>query len=291
MTSIHDAHGRRTPFELSLPSREFAVGHFRRIEEDAEEKGVDLRDLGSFVLLPSTGALVEELRGGGEDPELLHQYGALAFHGFHFWRAGEPYFLMETGVARYLVEAAPSPTEWEPRAPADAGYLQLPRHLFWSGPEEEGPAEALDGYFWTVGTGETISFLVAMGMRDDRPGLSVIALPPLPLRDAGAWLGEKARPEGEDFSTTLPGGSLDRLYSVLNTGEVLKLGARTFWYLDRFPEVVGPEERWAGREAESDPRGSSLPFRKIRLAPEPEGGSEGRAEGGSDAGDEREDEA
>ncbi len=263
-------YARVTPYEISIPGRAFAEEEFPRLEEEAESRGVDLRDPGAFVLLQATGELLEKLRIGGEDPELLHQYGAVIFHSYHFWKAGEPFYLLERAVARFLVEGEPAPEGWTPAVPHPAGYLQLPRHLFWSDSEaeEEEPAEPLDGLFWSVGPGESLSVLVAMGMRDDRAGLSAAALPPLPLGDAEHWLHEKARKEGEDFRTTLPGGELDNLYSVVSTGEVLKLAARAFWYLDHFPGAVGEEERAPG--SESGPTPSTLPFRRARLKEEGE---------------------
>ncbi len=260
---MHDAYGRSTPYEISLPGREFADDRFPRVESEAEERGVDLMDPGGFVLLGSTGEVLEELQVGGEDPELLHQYGALLFHNYHFWKAGEPFYLLEAPVARFLVEGGVEAQGWTPRGPGPAGYVQLPRHLFWSHAGDDGPAEPLDGFYWTLDSGDAVSLLVVMGLRDDQPGFSVVALPPLPVADAPVWMEETAREEGEDFSTTLPGGELDRLYSLVSTGEVLKLAARTFWYMDQFAGGVGQPE--GAPEVDEGPRPSTLPFRRVTL--------------------------
>lgn len=45
--------------------------------------------------------------------------------------------------------------------------MQLPRHLFWSRSQDDAPAEPVDGIFWARSSGETVSLLVAMGVRRD----------------------------------------------------------------------------------------------------------------------------
>jgi hypothetical protein len=107
------------------------------------------------------------------------------------------------------------------------------------------------------------------------------------VRDARAWAVERAREGGEDFATTLPGGELDGLYSVVTVAEALKLAARAFAYMARTPEALGEIER-APHPTEVDadpgaPRPSLLPFRRIRAVPEAgvDGGGE-RAGGRAD---------
>jgi endonuclease III len=220
--------------------------------------------------LGEVGRALRELQGEERGGEALQRFGSLLYHAFHFQGAGEPLLLLETDAARTLVEASPPRGgAWSGGLPADAGYLQLPRHLFWSGAVADDPAEPIDGFFWTRSSGNNVAFLVTMGLREDRPGFSVMELPPLPVADGARWGLESARVEGGDFTTELPGGELDRLYSLLTAGEVLKLAARTFGYLDAVPEALGAEEQPPRPDAVESSDGrvapSFLPFRRIPI--------------------------
>jgi len=266
-----DLWARRTPYEIGIPGRAFAEQTFGAIREEAEARGIDPGDPGAFLLLGEVGRALRELQGEERGGEALQRFGALLYHAFHFHAAGEPLLLLETEASRALVEGTPAAvTVWSGALPSDAGYLQLPRHLFWSAAVGDEPAEPVDGVFWTRVPGEQVSFLVALGVRDDRPGISVMDIPPLRIADAPRWLSEPAREGGEDFRTTLPGGELDRLYSLLTAGEVLKLMARVFGSLEARPEGLGPEERAQAAEdagaASARVTPSVLPFRRIRAS-------------------------
>lgn len=271
---------RLTPYELAVPGRRFVEERFPEVRDEVEEGGSDSTDPRSFINLGAVGRILQEVRGEQDDPELIQQHGYLIFHAYHFWRAGEPLYLLEPGVARLLVEGEPEEAE-APRPPSAAGYLQLPRHLFWSWPDpgdEEAPAEPLDGIFWTTATGGMIWTLAALGVRADRPGLSVFPLPAVPLAEAASWVRARVREEGEDFASTLPGAELDQLYSVETAGEVFKLMGRAFWYVETFPEAVeGPLDPPPAEEAEGpapegeeeSPAGRVVPsrlrFRRVTL--------------------------
>lgn len=267
MTS-RDEWARLTPYEVGIPGREFAEENFREIQEEAEARDSDLRDPGSFLMLGQVGRVLRELQGEDRGGDALQRFGAFLFHAFHFYEHGETLLLLETGATRHLVSEQ-APTEgWAGELPADAGYLQLPRHLVWSHPDPDGPAEDLDGIFWTRSTGDSLSILASLGVRTDRPGLSVAPLEPVPLSDASEWPSARARTEGRDFETTLPGGELDELYSIVTAGEVLKLLSRTFAYLNLRPEALGPSERAPHPDEVDDaPRGTRpclLSYRRIR---------------------------
>ena len=266
MSQGRDA-ARVTPYELAVPGRRFVEERFPEVEEEAGARGGDGTDPTAFVNLGAVGRILQEIRGDDDDPELIQQHGYLVFHAYHFWRAGEPLYVVEPAAARFLVESEPEVTADAPPPPASAGYLQLPRNLFWSWPDpedESAPAEPVDGVFWTAAGDGTLWTLAALGLRADRPGLSIFPLPPVPLADAGAWLGAKIREEGEDFRSTLPGGELDELYSVETAGEVLKLLGRAFWYAKSFPEAVEgpldpPAAEGASEGGESPTPGGAAP--------------------------------
>lgn len=257
--ALHDDHLRLTPFELAFPDPAAMRALVRDVAAEAEGRGTDPGDPGAFVMLAAVGGFLRELRGPDAAPEAIHEYAALVFHAFHFVRAGAPALLLGTHAARYLVEA--DGDDAPPAPPSPAGYVQLPRNLFWVHPSPEAAAEAVDGLFWTVSEG-LLHVLLAVGLHEGRPGLGVVPLPAAPLADAPAWRTAGVRPEGEDFATTLPGGEMEGLYSLTTAGEVLKLLARLFAYVAGFPEAVvdGP----AAAEG-ATPSPSSLPYRKVVL--------------------------
>jgi len=258
---IHDAFARITPYELLLPQEGFADERFPLIQEEAEDRKADLSDPERFALLSQAGAILREIRGEEDDPQLIHQFGILLFHAFHFWREGRPFFQLETGVVRYLVETGPQSSSWAPSLPGPAGYVQLPQHLFWVPGGEGTPPESLDGFFWSAIDGERLSLLVVMGIRKDRPGLAVVPLPTLPLSAAGEWAAMQVRPEGADFGSSLPGAELENLYALEAGAEAVKLAMRVFWYLDVFPGSVA--EGTGGPEENDGPRPSGLDCRRI----------------------------
>jgi hypothetical protein len=69
-------------------------------------------------------------------------------------------------------------------------------------------------------------------VRADRPGFSVVSASGV-TDDEPHWADLDARPDGQDFATTLPGGELDRLYSIETAGELLRLASLCFHQLDR----------------------------------------------------------
>lgn len=270
--ALHDAYARTTPVELALPDREEAARLVERITEEAESRQVDPRDRQAFVMLGSVGAHLKELKGPEAPPKAIHDYGALLYHAYHCHRSKRPVDLVSVHVARMVVEGAVG--EGPPSLPGDAGYVQLPQHLFWTRAGEEDVPESVDGFFWALGSQGLLHLLLAVGMRGDRPGLAVVSVPEAPWSDAGEWLDVRVREDAEDFSTDMPGAELEGLYGLTAAGEALKLAARLFAYLERFPDAVeepperdptaegGPPEREA---ASGEPEPSRLPFRRIVL--------------------------
>lgn len=270
--SLHDAYARITPWELAFDDAERASELAVSVREEAEARGVDPHDLNGFLTLGVVEAFVRGVAGAADDPAALHRFGPLAFHGVHFTEAERPLFLATTHVARYLVGGVPDGT---PEPPCQAGYLQLPQHLFWTRAADDAP-ESIDGIFWSVAPSGTLHTLVVTGIRPDRPGVGAVQLPAAPLADAARWLVVEAR-EGGDFETELPGAEIDALYGVETAGEVLKLLARFFAYVDAAPEALeerpapreprtgGPEEEEASGGDPDGPRPSALPFIRVSL--------------------------
>ena len=262
---FHDDYARLTPVELTFPDREVLDGLAADIRQEAETRGADLQDWGAFNMLASVAGFLQGLRDPDAPPEAFMDYGALAYHAYHFLSAGAPVLLVTTHAARYLVDGGLDVEGVE--APSRAGYAQLPRHLFWIHSGGAGdPAEAVDGFFWFLGDDGLLRLLLAVGMREGRPGLGVVRVPDVPFADAPTWLRADIREEGRDFATTLPGGEMEGLYSFTTTGEVLKLAARLFAYVGQVPAAVGAVATCdVGRVAEGQPAPSSLPYRSLTL--------------------------
>lgn len=258
--SLHDAYARLTPYELAFQDAGRASELLGAVGEEAEARGADVHDLNGFLTLGAVEAFVRELAGEADDPGALHRFGPLAFHGVHFSASDSPVFLLSTHVARYLVEGVP---EGAPRPPRPAGYLQLPQHLFWTRATGEAP-ESIDGVFWTATPGGVLHALMVTGMRPDRPGIGVVALPAAPAGEAGRWLEVDAREDDEDFGTHLPGAEIDALYGVETAGEVFKLVARFFAYVDATPEALAERDAVEG-PAGDGPTPSALPFIRVSI--------------------------
>lgn len=260
--AVHDAYARLTPYELSFPDLEFARRHFAAIRREAEARQVELRDPTAFVMLASTGQALREIRGPQDDPALIRQYGYLLYHTYHFCEAGEPLYLVPSGALRQLLDAPADVAGWRPALEPESGYAQLPQHLVWVRPSEELPPESLDGFFWVRTGQDTFGLLFALGMRGDRPGLSVVPLDELPIADAGQWILLEMREGGGDFASSMPGADLDRLYELRSTGEAIKLAALVLRGLER-GTLGAPTTARAPNDAGARP--SALAFRTLEV--------------------------
>lgn len=263
--ALHDKYARRTPFEIAFPELSRAETLAEAVFEEAEARAVDPHHPQMFATLGSVGGFVEELRDPDAPPEAAHQYAALAFHGVHFVRAGFPLYLLETGVVRRLVTTDPTV---DPDPPSEAGYLQLPQHLFWieaEGAEGDAP-ESLDGLFWTVTPGDVLHALLVTGVRPDRPGVGVIPMPEAPLADAPTWSAAtvRAAEEGDDFESSIPGAGIDQLYGIRAAGEPLKLLARFFGHVAGSPRA-GREEDPREDPEPGEPVPSVFPYTRVTL--------------------------
>ncbi len=281
-----EREARATPYELVFGEGAFESEHFPAIQAEAQERGVDATDPERFVMLASVGALLRELPAEGGGAAALQELGLLLFQGYHFWRFGRRVYVVERGLARRLLARPPAVGEWELTPPHPAAYLQLPRSLLWARIAETAPAEPVDGLFWTMaGRADPaappyarLEALLALGLRSDRPGLSVVAVS-APLRGgSGHWADVRARdvatgatgvPGTADFANVLPGGELGGLHSLVNEAEVLKLISLVFWHAATYPDSVVPGE--SGGAAGAGPAGA-LAAASYVLRDVPDGG-------------------
>ena len=251
---------RLTPYEMVFIEGDFEARVFPRIAREAAEGGVTTLDRERFDFLSTVGEVVREVTPEDAPPEALDQYRALLFQAYHYWSGGRKTFILDTTAARYLVESAPVLGDWSFVPPVRSLYLQLPGNLFWSSIAPDAQPEPVDGFFITSSEVKdaqareilTVDVLAVLGIRRARAGFSVI---PVEM-ETGEGLPSPwdAQPRaGGDFSNEMPGGEIAGLYSMLTIPEVLKLVARTFRYIERFPEglidVVAPAPRDDADEA------------------------------------------
>ncbi|HEX7117523.1 MAG TPA: hypothetical protein VF212_01965 [Longimicrobiales bacterium] len=244
---------RLTPYELVFGYEAFEGDRFPAIGSEVEARGVDTGAPERFLVLEAVQSLLRELAPDEAGADVYGRYGALLYQAWHFWRFGRRLLVLDPEQARRLVDARfPEVGAWELTPPYPAGYVQLPRHLFWARTDASAPPEPVDGWFWTMlGSGdaesppyERIDLLFVLGMRPDRAGFGTVpvaaALHGAPV---GHWADGEARPEGGDFSNVLPGGELQDWYALVTEQEALKLASRTFWHLASNPDALSAEQR------------------------------------------------
>ncbi len=226
-----------SPYELVFGSALFEADRFPAIRAEAEARGVATEIPERFLLLGTVGALLQELLPESAGAAEFSRHGTLLYQAYHFWLHGKRHCHLTEGEARELVERPPEPARWHLDPPIPAGYLQLPRHLFWARIEEGATPEPVDGFFWTVAgavdvkepVARRLELLLPLGLFPGRPGFSTIVIEtPIDRGDADPRADDEARQGGQDFANILPGGELQGWYGLITELEVLKLVSRTF---------------------------------------------------------------
>ena len=257
--SLHDEYARLTPFEIAFPDRERFHALVESVGVEAERRSIDPTLLDVFAALEAVGSFLAELHGEEVPRVDLLEHAALAYHAVHFVRAGGPLFLLETAASRSLVAEAP---RGRPVPPANAGYVQLPQHLFWTAGAADAAPESVDGLFWTATAEGRLHVLPVVGLRPDRPGFGALTLPDAPLAHAEQWMHANVRERGPDYASGLPGADLDSLYAFEAAGEVLKLLARFFAYVATTPSAL--ESPAPPSSLPGGPRASALPYTRVK---------------------------
>jgi hypothetical protein len=270
---------RLTPYELVFAEAGFEARVFPSLQDEAEGMGDDPASRERFAFLSLAGDALRDIIPAEATREALEQHRALLFHSFNFWRFGRRFYLLEKPVARYLVESSPDLDGWEMRLPHPAIYVQLPANLFWASIAADVPPEPVDGFFAVESRGSDplgppyrqIEVLMVLGIRRERAGFSII---PFDLEVgpgmSAEWVNAPAR-DGGDFASVLPGGEAAGLYSILTTGEAMKLLARALWYVHAHPHDVVPESPAERRHSErpGSVSRSRLPFCRVRFGAAP----------------------
>lgn len=234
---------RPSPYALVFEAEGFDASRFAVLREQAAAHGAVTA--GEVLGLPTGGELLRELAPEGSSElhrELVAQVGALLFHGFRHWLHGRIVYRV-TQLALNALLDAPAVT-WTFRAPAPAGYVQLPYQVFWARPAENAAAEPVDGFFWSApdetegARGRRLDLLLALGVRAGRPGFTVVPVSLEPEPDPAGWADTAARPDGRDFENVLPGGELQGYRALTTHAEAVKLAVRVFRHIDTHPDSI-----------------------------------------------------
>ena len=217
-----------TPYDVIFREAGIPAEYFPRIREQLPEGGAR-RDRDAFFTAPAVGDLLAVI--APESGAGAAQIGLLTYHAFHHWRAGEATWTLGEDELRAALDADALPPGPVP-TPAEAGYVQLPRHRTWVAGDPGAPAEPVDGFFWVSSPHElewSPEVLMVLAMHGGRGGVSVVELASAPLPPDGHWGNIEGRDGGGDFANVLPGG--EHLLGLSTAGEALKLVSRVFWQL------------------------------------------------------------
>jgi hypothetical protein len=237
---------RVTPYELVFGAPAFDEGRFELLREQVEAYGATRAS--ELLLLPAAGELLHELMpvaaaddehtAAGAYRDVVEQTGALLFHAFRFWLHGRAIYDVPAALLRPALQHGHAVGEWQYRAPAAAGYVQLPHHLLWARVAEEAVPEPVDGFFWSAPAAEEnaaidrLDLLLVLGVRRGRPGVSLVEVS-VEGGELQRWADADARPGGGDFDNVLPGGELQGYHALTTPAEALKLAVLCFWLIDR----------------------------------------------------------
>ena len=104
--AVHDAYARLTPYELLLPSPDFADERFPAIEAEAGARGTDLHNPAAFTVSGPVQGILAELRPDDDGPAAVapeeaapdasalqgpHVHGEVLFFAYHLWRTARPH--------------------------------------------------------------------------------------------------------------------------------------------------------------------------------------------------------
>lgn len=261
MADLPAAPPRITPYELVFASME--DGAFVRIREEAQRRGRDSRRLDEFLLLGFVGATLQEMIPAEASAEALDEYTALLFAGYRFWETGRRLYVVSEGASARLTEPVYPMGDWRFAAPP-ACYVQLPYQRVWARVGTNAPFEPVDGFF--VSTDDTapmegaeaeVHVLLVLGVRRDRPGLSLIPHRMTVDPRTAAARGERPSRDGAPaFANALPGGERRDFRALVTAGELEAIVLRTAHALDRLAPSLVP---LPARAHSDDPAITSLP--------------------------------
>ena len=241
-------------------------GALARIRQEAERRGRDTRRQDDFLLLGFVGATLQEMIPENAPAEALDQYMALLFAGYRFWDTGRRLYVLSEAATARLTTPSYAMGDWRLAMPP-ACYVQLPYQRVWARVDADAPFEPVDGYFASTddtapadGVAATVDILLVLGLRRDRPGLSLIPhRMTVEAREAPARAEHPPRDGGSAFANVLPGGERRDYRALVDTSELEALVLRTAHALDRESRSLVAIPAPAPSTISSDPPMTTLP--------------------------------
>jgi hypothetical protein len=254
---------RLTPYELILEPLE--RDDFPAIRAEGEQRGSDVHRRDQFLLLGHAGAALDEMVAEDADPASLDEYGELLYQGFQFWSYGRRLYSIDDAVTSLLTAPDYPMGDWIFAAPP-ACYLQFPYQKLWARVSAEAPYEPLDGIFAVAaeteqraGSGAHLRVQMVLGLRHDRPGVSLVSYrDDLDPAKVAARAEHPWRAEGIAYENAIPGGERMGYRTLATTSELEALAIRAFHYLDTHPDRLERVVETGGSEA------TQLPYVRVR---------------------------
>lgn len=254
---------RLTPYELILEPLE--RDDFPAIRAEGEQRGSDVHRRDQFLLLGHAGAALDEMVAEDADPASLDEYGELLYQGFQFWSYGRRLYSIDDAVTALLTAPDYPMGDWIFAAPP-ACYLQFPYQKLWARVSADAPYEPLDGVFAVAaeteqraGSGAHLRVQMVLGLRPDRPGVSLVSYrDDLDPAKVAARAEHPWRAEGVAYENAIPGGERMGYRTMATTSELEALAIRAFHYLDTHPDRLERVVETGGSEA------TQLPYVRVR---------------------------
>ncbi|HSJ65824.1 MAG TPA: hypothetical protein VK922_18225 [Gemmatimonadaceae bacterium] len=254
---------RITPYEALLAPLEAVA--FPPMREEAEQRGSETRRRDQFVLLGAVGATLRDIVPDDAPPDALEEYAELLYHAYQFWAFGKRLYVLAPGTLEALTDPRYSIGEWIVAGPPSC-YVQFPAQRVWARVSPESPFEPVDGCFIVVDdtapapqSGAHLRALLVLGLRPERPGISLVSYrTDLDPRAAADHAEHPWREGAEPFGNAIPGGERQALHAIATTSELEALVLRVLHYLDRHPA------RLVAREPdESAEDATALPWTEV----------------------------
>jgi hypothetical protein len=232
---------RLTPYELILGHLEPTI--WPAIREEAAARGTDSRRRDRFVLLGHVGAALQDMIPDDVPADAIEEYADLLYQGYQFWDFGRRLYLFDVAVTEGLAAPEMELGNWVFAGPPSC-YLQLPYQRFWARVASGAPYEPVDGCFVVVDetepapdAGAHLRLLLVLGLRADRPGISLVSY--CTDLDPATAAARGRRPWREDaapFANAIPGGASRGLHTIVTTSELEAFVIRALAYFDQNPE-------------------------------------------------------
>jgi hypothetical protein len=208
---------RPTPFDLVFGS--LAEERFPALDSGLAAAHAPARNRDTFLMVREVVQLVHDLRPEEGVGSEVGELAALLHHAFLFWQAGTPTLALSPAEFESVLRAPPGDS---PGEPPPEFYIQFPERRIWADVVAGAAHEPVDGCFLGIESDGSVTVLAALGLRPDRPGLSVVEVGgPRPVN--------LARQDGSPlFAPVMAGGAPAGLASLTGGEELLELGWRVW---------------------------------------------------------------